>query len=188
MDAAGSQRICTGFGRTSDDLSDAFILCARHIAATHVDPIFLEAYTASRLIRLAKQPGVRQIRIKEVVRRIVGKVILKVVGPTVEQTVGCLQLRGGQECGIEAAIHAIRSTFQLDKTEAVLFADASNAFNCLNRQVAKHNIQHLCPEFSNTVVNTYYSPSRLFVSGQFIWSCESMTQGDPLATWIQTTQ
>ena len=36
--------------------------------------------------------------------------------------------------------------------------DASNAFNCLNRQVALHNIQTLCPPLAN--IKTHDSESR----------------------------
>ena len=75
----------------------------------------------------------------------------------------------------------MRSAFAQDNTEAVLLADASNAFNRINRNVCIRNIQHLCPEFSTTIVNTYRSLSRLFVGGETILSCEGTTQGDPLA-------
>ena len=181
MDANGWRRICSSFHCASDALCDALALCARRIATTAIDPSSLEAYTACRLIPLDKQPGVRPIGIGEVVRRVIGKAILMVVGPAIQQATGCLQLCAGQQSGIEAAIHAMRSAFAQDDTEAVLLADASNAFNRINRNVCIRNIQHLCPEFSTTIVNTYRSPSRLFVGGETILSCEGTTQGDPLA-------
>ena len=43
-----------------------------------------------------------------------------------------LQLCAGQDAGCEAAIHAMRSLFAEENTEAVLLVDASNAFNSLN--------------------------------------------------------
>ncbi len=55
---------------------------------------------------------------------------------------GSLQLCGGQIAGIEAAVHAVRSTFQDENTEGVLLVDASNAFNVVNRRAALHNIQY----------------------------------------------
>ena len=57
-----------------------------------------------------------------------------------------------------------------------------NAFNCMNRRVALHNVRITCPIVSIYLINTYRHPSRLFVSGgQEISSMEGTTQGDPLA-------
>ena len=45
-----------------------------------------------------------------------------------------------------------------------------------------HNIQIICPEIATYVINTYRSPSRLFIAGgEEILSQEGTTQGDPLA-------
>ena len=66
--------------------------------------------------------------------------------------------------------------------EAALLVDASNAFNCVNRQAALHNISVLCPSFATVLHNTYGAPVRLFVVGEGeIQSTEGTTQGDPLA-------
>ena len=162
-------------------LCDALIACARRIATKFIDPIALEAYVACRLVPLDKKPGVRPIGIGEVVRRIIGKAILKVVGPAVESAVGRLQLCGGQAGGVEAAIHAIKSTYDDDETEGVLFADAANAFNCINRAVCLRNVQRLCPELAPALINTYRSPAQLYVGGEVIMSSEGTTPGDPLA-------
>ena len=37
-------------------------------------------------------------------------------------------------------------------TEAVLLVDASDAFNCLNRQVSLHNMQALCPPLATIII------------------------------------
>eukprot|EP00117_Sycon_ciliatum_P034281 scpid92614/ scgid26199/ len=66
-------------------------------------------------------------------------------------------------------------------TEAVLFADASNAFNRLNRAVCTQNVQHICPELAPTIINTHRIPAQLFVGGDVMLSQEGTTQGDPLA-------
>ena len=66
------------------------------------------------------------------------------------QAAGPLQLCAGQPAGCKAAIHAMRKVFDLSEAEAVLQVDATNAFNCLNRQAALRNIQssvHLLLEF-----------------------------------------
>ena len=59
--------------------------------------------------------------------------------------------------------------------------DASNAFNCLNRQAALLNIEQLCQPFATILRNTNGRPSNLFVGGECLLSREGTTQGDPLA-------
>ena len=72
--------------------------------------------------------------------------------------------------------------FQHEGTDAVLLIDATNAFNCLNRAAALHNIQVTCPIIANYLVNTYRHPSKLLVAGgKVLLSMEGTTQGDPLA-------
>ena len=58
---------------------------------------------------------------------------------------GSLQDCAGHKSGSEAAVHAMRSIFDADDTDAVLLIDASNAFNSLNRAAALHNISILRP-------------------------------------------
>jgi len=181
MDAAEWRRMCTSFKAASDGLCDALARCAKRIAANYIDPASLEAYVACRLIPLDKQPGVRPIGIGEVMRRIIGKAILAVASRAVEKAAGSTQLCAGQESGVEAAIHAMRTAYEQEEVQGVLLADASNAFNCLNRSVCIANIRHLCPELHPVIANTYRMPARLFVGGEEIASCEGTTQGDPLA-------
>ena len=88
---------------------------------------------ACRLVALDKNPGVRPIGIGEVVRRIIAKAVLSVVGGDIQQAAGALQLCAGQISGVEAAIHSMRSIFAEDSSEDMLLVDASNAFNSLNR-------------------------------------------------------
>ena len=63
----------------------------------------------------------------------------------------------------------------------MLLVDATNAFNSLNRIVALHNIQQLCPLLAYVLINTYRSPTSLFVSSDTLFSEEGTIQGDPLA-------
>ena len=114
-------------------------------------------------------------------RRIIAKAILSVVKDDILQAAGSLQLCAGQISGVEAAIHATRKLFQNGGTEAVLLVDADNAFNSLNRNVALHNIQFVCPPLATTLINTYRSPTELFIENEVMWSREGVTQGDPLA-------
>ena len=154
--------MCTSFSDASDQLCDGMAKCARRLATMFVDPISLEAYTACRCIPLDKNPGVRHIGIGEVLRRILGKVILNIIRPEIMEAAGSLQLCAGQDAGIEAAIHAMRDIFDDTETEGMLFAGATNAFNSLNREVCLQNVQHLCPAFSHlaTTIGGSYSPRR----------------------------
>ena len=75
----------------------------------------------------------------------------------------------------------MRSAYERNDIHGVIFADASNAFNRLNREVCLRNVQRLCPEFAPALINTYRSPAQLFVDSEVILSGEGTTQGDPLA-------
>ena len=58
---------------------------------------------------------------------------MKIVKYDLQDAVGAIQLCAGQDAGCEAAVHAMEQIFADDNTEAMIFVDASNAFNCLNR-------------------------------------------------------
>ena len=115
-------------------------------------------------------------------RRIIGKMISWATKDEVKEAAGPLQTSAGFDAGTEATIHAMKKIYDNKKTGAVLLIDATNAFNCMNRQVALHNIRVTCPILSLYLINTYRNPSRLFITGgQEITSSEGVTQGDPLA-------
>ena len=95
---------------------------------------------------------------------------------------GPLQVCAGHSAGAEAAIHTMSQVFDGEETDGILLIAATNAFNQMNRAVAMHKIQITCPIMSKYVINTFRSPSRLFVcGGGEILSQEGTTQGDPLA-------
>ena len=100
-----------------------------------------------------------------VLRRIVGKAVIAEIKPDLMESAGSLQLCAGQKSGCEAAAHAMREIYQEAETDAVLLIDASNAFNCLNREAMLHNMRYICPELATYVANCYKVPSRLFVAG-----------------------
>ena len=153
-----------------------------------IHPDTLTEYIACRLIPLDKgltkdlKPGVRPIGVGEVLRRIVGKLLIRVIKDDIIDAVGPLQTCSGLKGGIEAAIHAMRETYNKPETEAVLLVDAENAFNNLNRKVALQNIRQLCPPFYQYLHNTYQEPAKLVIPGtdthEIIYSDEGYTQGD----------
>ena len=101
-----------------------------YVVETHTIEVFL----ACRLIFLNKNAGLRPVKIGEVARRIVGKVIVLVLKEDVIKCTGMLQVRAGQEVSIEAALYSMNMIYEDENTGAILLADASNAFNSLNRQ------------------------------------------------------
>ena len=139
-------------------------------------------YTACRLIPLDKNPGVRPIGVGEVLHRIIGKTISAVFKEEIKEAAGPLQVWAGHSAGSEAAIHAMNQVFNEEGVDGVLLIDATNAFNQMNRAVAMHNIWITCREIALYIINTYRSPSRLFISGRGEIFChKGTTQGDPLA-------
>ncbi len=75
---------------------------------------------ACRLIAFDKKPGVRPIGIGDTARRIIAKAILRVTRQDIQEVAGSVQLCAGQISGTEAAVHAARTLFNKDDTEAVL--------------------------------------------------------------------
>ncbi len=91
----------------------------------------------------------RPIGIRDTARRIIAKAALSIMRSDIQEATGSQQLCGGQISGVEAAIHATRSSFEFEESEAVLLVDATNAFNALNRQVALHVSAQLSPQSSS---------------------------------------
>ena len=59
------------------------------------------------------------------------------------EVAGTTQLCAGQEAGCEIGLHSMRAISRDPSTDAILFVDASNGFNLLNRQAALLNIHSL---------------------------------------------
>ena len=162
-DAEHWRRICLSQGDGSIRLCEAMAALARRLCTEKIESQCLEALLANRLIPLDKNPGVRPIGIGETMRRIIGKAVMSVIKKDVMMAAGATQVCAGQEAGIEAVIHACTELFAADDTDALLLVDATNAFNRLNRKVALHNIQFLCPPFATVLMNFYQVPSRLLL-------------------------
>ena len=61
----------------------------------------------------------------------------------------------------------MRAVFEDSATDAILFVDAVNAFNNLNRKTALFNIRHICPSISTILINCYRESTYLFGEGLF---------------------
>ena len=180
------------FNKTSQTLCQSIADTAKILCTEEIDPICIVEYNACRLIPLDKgrtkddKPGVRPIGIGEVLRRLVGKLLIHVIKDDITNAAGPLQTCSGLKSGIEAAIHSMREIFEAEKTDAILLVDAENAFNNLNRSAALDNIKELCPPFYRYLYNTYQLPAKLVITGKsghhdIIMSNEGCTQGDVTA-------
>ena len=121
----------------------------------------------------------RPIGVGEVIRRIMGKCVTK---QDAIDAYDSLQVCTGHKSGSKAAVHAMRSIFDADDTDAVLIIDASNTFNSLNSTAALHNITVLCLSIATYAINTYRRHTGLLImGGKELQSAEGITQGDPAA-------
>ena len=114
-DAHCWRRLCSAFKRSSDDLWHSLSLLARKLCSVYVDPNGLSPFLACRLVALDKNPGIRPIGVCETVRRIIAKAVLSVTRHDVLEATGSIQLCVGQPAGVEAAIHAVGSCFELGR-------------------------------------------------------------------------
>ena len=190
LNADGLRRmLCSkSFKSRSKNLCYEIARLARRICSENVVPTALTTFTACRLIPLSEDSGqgIRPIGIGEVLRRVIGKAVMRHLKLDVLKGAGPLQACSGQRSGCEAAIHAMRQVYEDPDTEAVLLIDATNAFNCMNREVALHNIDYVCPPMSQFLRNTYNQPVDLFVRSKedvvVLKATEGTTQGDPSAS------
>ena len=114
----------------------------------------LEAFLACKLIPLDKNPELRNIGIREVIRRILGRAVMTTFRGNILESPGDLQLCAGQCAGYEAAVHALSSMFSEDDRHAILLVDADNSFNRINRNVMLHNTRIICPIIATYVINS----------------------------------
>ena len=142
-------------GKSSEALCHSVAKLAQRLSSQFVDPASIDSLLNCRLIALDKNPGIRPIGIGEVLRRIIGKAVTRLSKADIIEAAGPLQVSAGQEGGCEAAVHAMRDIYDDDGTQSVVFDDASNAFNAMNRLTVLHNVQRLCPVISTYLVNTY---------------------------------
>jgi hypothetical protein len=128
LDSDGWKRILCSrqFGTKSKALCDAVANLAKILSSTYVNPMYIHAYTACRLVPLDKKPGVRPVGIGETLRRIIGKAIMAITNSEIVKATAPIHVCAGLSGGAEAAIHALRRIFDDEETEAVMLIDADN--------------------------------------------------------------
>ena len=103
-------------GRLSVELVEEIAVLARRICTENIPYEHLKLLWDCRLVQLIKEDnGVRPVGIGEIIRWIIGKCVLKIVGDDVKSAAGTIQTCAGLESGIEAAIHAMGRAFNEDK-------------------------------------------------------------------------
>ena len=107
VDADDWRRYLTAFGQESIELCKTLASITKRIASETLTKQHLSSYNACRLIALDKCPGVRPIGIGEVLRRIIGRVIVQCIRNDLKLLGGNTQLCLGQKCGIDHAIHSL---------------------------------------------------------------------------------
>ena len=164
-------------------IHDEIATLAKRLATDTIPHDYISTLLACRLVPLKKKDnGIRPVGVGECLRRIIGKTITGLLKEDIIHAVGTLQTCAGLESGIEAAIHAVRKSFEEDNSERLLLVDADNAFNKLNRKVSLENIKRLCPPMYTYLHNSYNIPAMLYLeNGDHILSQESVTQGDNAA-------
>ena len=186
LDACSWKRLCFSFNCASNNLCEAIALLCRRLCTEYVDPAGLEFLVACRLIALDKCPGVRPISVGECLRRLIGKAVVQCTKMDILHVIGDQQLCVSHMAVCGAAIHTLTDIFENNKCEAIVFVDASNAFNFMNHQVVLQNIQKILPLLAPVIINIYHTPSSLFIDEDVIMSREGVTQGDPLAMAFYT--
>ena len=127
-DAAAWRKTCSSFKEASSNLCDAIAGVTRRMSTARVAPEALSALLACRLVPLNKNPGVRPIGVGEVVRRIIGKAVMKVLKKDVMLAAGPLQTRSGIPSEGEAAVHAVRDLGEIWRHERCI---PSRCFKCV---------------------------------------------------------
>ena len=144
------------FGSASNDLCHAIALLARMLCSEElVDPKSIEGLVAYQLIFLDKSPGITPIGVGEVLRRIIGKTILRVLKSAILNVTGYQQLCAGLKSGCKVAVHAVVDIFEEYTTHGFIQRDASNASNSINQTLLIHNVQILHPEIATYINNCY---------------------------------
>ena len=113
---------------------------------------------------MTRTPGFDPLEL-ETLRRILGKAVADITGDDLIDVLGTQQLAGGLECGIEASIHGLRELFQQKSSEGfgLIFLDASNAFNSVNRNAALRNARKYWSRASTFLYNSYQEKPKLIV-------------------------
>jgi len=149
--------------------------------------ILLQSLRRSRLVPLAKNPNsesvpssprLRPIGIPEVLRKVASQWVLQHVVPRARDFLLPTQLGVGVSGGSEAVLHTIQAHLHYEPAHILLKLDLENAFNRVDRRLAKRILEARFPELLPLYV-LGYGPDSANGSYHFGWLPE---EGSPSST------
>ena len=144
-----------------------------------------ESLCAANLIPINKKDGgIRPIAVGDTIRRVVGKVLLRMDTVTTQ-----LEVLAPRQCGVGVpyatemvgmGMQRIADTMPNEPWVA-LQVDMRNAFNCIDRVAVLEGCKNKAPSMYNWMAWCYRKRSPLFCQGDLIaWSEKGMHQGDAM--------
>ena len=138
----------------------------------------------ANLLAIAKKDnGTRPIAVGEILRRLVGKILLARNMPKINSALGANQFGVGAKSGTERIAHLVRRLAKKhrgNRRYVLLKVDMRNAFNTVDRLAVLRAVHETCPELFPWVDWLYANESRLLFQGTVIRSSSGVQQGDPL--------
>ena len=129
------------------------------------------------------QGGYRPIAVGEVLRRLSGKCLMRLVRDDAQTYFWTGQVGVAVPGGAERAIHAVRAWTQRHQGsphKILVKLDYSNAFNCVSRAAVLTSSAEHFPQLSRWATWCYQQPSRLQFGEHVLFSRAGVQQGDPL--------
>ena len=181
-DALSSHSIDAG-NTFLDTLTDFVNLILAGKAPDFIRPVFAAA-NLTTLAKKGKVDDLRPIAVGEVWRRIAGKCAGQYETARFKEFFSPFQLGSGAKNGVEVAVHAARSFFELASDDDVfLKLDFSNAFNTMRRDSIAFAFEEFCPELLPFFNMCYERESFLVYGDHTLLSREGFQQGDPIASF-----
>jgi len=128
--------------------------------------------------------GIRPIAVGLTLRRLVSKVALAAVLPSVSEYLQPYQVGVGVRGGAEGMVHALNRLVadqQNNPDLVVVSLDFQNAFNTVDRNRLLEEVVNQCPSILQYVEMTYGCSALQFVGPHVVESTTGVQQGDPLS-------
>ena len=169
----------------SDILLDNLLGVVNRALAGDMPPT-LRPYWASAPITPLMKPngGIRPIAVGLTLRRLVSKVALAAVLPSVSEYLQPYQVGVGVRGGAEGMVHALNRLVEDQQNNpdlVVVSLDFQNAFNTVDRNRLLEEVVNQCPSILQYVEMTYGCSALQFVGPHVVESTTGVQQGDPLS-------